>query len=121
MSQTRLRAQDSRASAPEMWRTHREIAASIGIANSTVSDYLRRVSAVGFSWPWPEGLDDGSLVVPPFSPPPPARVRRPEPHWNRIHRELQRLKGVRPTLITHMRFPARGHRGRPIGLRNRAR
>ena len=38
----------------ELGRSHREIAASLGIANSTVSDYVRRASAAGFSWPLPE-------------------------------------------------------------------
>ena len=40
----------------ELGRSHREIATSLGIANSTVSDYVRRASAAGFSWPLPEGL-----------------------------------------------------------------
>ena len=42
----------------EFGRSHRKIAASLGIANSTVSDYVRRASAAAFSWPLPEGLDD---------------------------------------------------------------
>ena len=33
----------------ELGRSHREIATSLGIANSTVSDYVRRASAAGFS------------------------------------------------------------------------
>ena len=41
----------------EVGRSHREIATSLGIANSTVSDYVRRASAGGFTWPLPEGLD----------------------------------------------------------------
>jgi len=35
----------------ELGRSHREIAASLGIANSTVSDYVRRASTAGFSVP----------------------------------------------------------------------
>ena len=35
----------------KLGRSHREIAASLGIANSTVSGYVRRASAAGFSWP----------------------------------------------------------------------
>ena len=34
----------------ELGRSHREIAASLGIANSTVSDYVRRAAAAGLSW-----------------------------------------------------------------------
>ena len=37
----------------ELGRSHREIAGSLGIANSTVSDYARRAAAAGFTWPLP--------------------------------------------------------------------
>ena len=57
----------------ELGRSHREIATSLGIANSTVSDYLRRAGAAGFSWPLPEGLDDAALEAALF--PPPGRRR----------------------------------------------
>ena len=60
----------------ELGRSHREIAASLGIANSTVSDYVRRASAVGFSWPLPEGLHDAALAAALFPSPPTSRVRR---------------------------------------------
>ena len=83
----------------ELGRSHREIAASLGIANSTVSDYVRRASAAGFSWPLPEGLDDTALEAALFPPPPPSRVRRPEPDWGDVHRELQRHKGVTLQLL----------------------
>ena len=39
----------------ELGRSHRDIATSLGIANSTVSDYVRRASAAGFSWPFAGG------------------------------------------------------------------
>ena len=45
----------------ELGRSHREIAKSLDIANSTVSDYVRRARAAGFSWPLPERLDDAAL------------------------------------------------------------
>ena len=32
----------------ELGRSHREIAASLGVANSTVIDYVRRASAAGY-------------------------------------------------------------------------
>ena len=76
----------------ELGRSHREIAASLGIANSTVSGYVRRASAAGFSWPLPEGLDDAALEAALFPAPPPSRVPRPKPDWGRVHRELQRHK-----------------------------
>ena len=45
----------------ELGRSHREIAASLGVANSTVSDYVRRARAAGFSWPLPARLNDAAL------------------------------------------------------------
>ena len=83
----------------ELGRSHREIATSLGIANSTVSDYVRRASAAGFSWPLPEGLDDAALEAALFPAPPPSRVPRPEPDWVQVHRELQRHKGVSLQLL----------------------
>ena len=83
----------------EFRRSHREIATSLGIANSTVSDYVRRASAAGFSWPLPEGLDDAALEAVLFPAPPPSRAPRPEPDWGDVHRELQRHKGVTLQLL----------------------
>ena len=68
----------------ELGRSHREIATSLGIANSTVSDYVRRASAAGFSWPLPEGLDDAALEAALFPAPPPSRVLRPDPGWKDV-------------------------------------
>ena len=67
---------------------HGEIATSLGIAHSTVSDCVRRATAVAFSWPLPEGLDNAALVAALFPAPPPSRVPRPEPDWGHVHREL---------------------------------
>ena len=78
----------------ERGRSHRETAASLGIANSTVSDYASRAVAAGLSWPLPEGLDDAALEAVLFPGLPPSRVLRPEPDWQYVHRELQRHKGV---------------------------
>ena len=83
----------------ELRRSHREIARSLGIANSTVSEYARRAAAAGLSWPLPEGLDDAALEAALFPPSPPSRVPRPEPDWDRVHRELQRHKGVTLQLL----------------------
>ena len=83
----------------ELGRSHREIAASLGVANSTVSDYVRRAVAAGFSWPLPEGLDDAALEAALFPALPPSRVPRPEPDWQYVHRELQRHKGVTLRLL----------------------
>ena len=68
----------------DLGRSHREIARSLGIAASTVSDYVRRASAAGFSWPLPEGLDDAALEAVLFPAPPPSRVPRPEPNVEEV-------------------------------------
>ena len=83
----------------ELGRSHREIAGSLGVANSTVSDYVGRASAAGFSWPLPEELDDAALEAALFPAPPPSRIRRSEPDWEHVHRELQRHKGVTLQLL----------------------
>ena len=70
-------------------RSHREIAAVVGISLSTVSSYLSRAEAAGLSWPLPEEMDDDALTAALF----PARApssssARPEPDWADIHRQL---------------------------------
>ena len=84
MSQKRLSMRKIRALMRlkyELGRSHREIAASLGVANSTVSDYADRARAAGLSWPLPEGLDDAALEAALFPPLPPSRAVRPEPDW----------------------------------------
>ena len=83
----------------ELGRSHREIATSLGISNSTVSDYTRRAAAVCFSWPLPEGLDDAALEAALFPALPPSRVPRPDPDWEHVHRERQRHKSVTLRLL----------------------
>ena len=65
----------------EVGRSHREIAASLGISNSTVSDYVRRATATGLGWALPEGLDHAALEAALCPSLPPSRVPRPEPDW----------------------------------------
>ena len=83
----------------ELGRSHREIAGSLGIANSTVSGHVRRASAAGVSWPLPEGVDDAALEAALFPAPSPSRASRPEPKWEHVHRELQRQKGATLQLL----------------------
>ena len=82
----------------ELGRSHREIAASPGVANSTVSDYASPAREAGLSWPLPEGLDD-ALEAAVFPPLPPSRLPRPGPDWGRVPRELRRHKGVTLRLL----------------------
>lgn len=80
-------------------RSARGIARSLGVARSTVGEYLRRARAAGIGWPLPAGLDEVELEQRLFPPPPPATgTPRTEPNWPEIHRELRR-KGVTLALL----------------------
>ena len=67
-----------------------EIARSLGIAAGTAWTYATRLNAAGLTWPLPPELDDAALERLVYPPPPHSRVRRPEPDWPAIHRELKR-------------------------------
>ena len=41
--------------------SNRQVAASCGVARSTVAETLYRAKAAGLSWPFPENLDDQQL------------------------------------------------------------
>lgn len=72
--------------------SRRQIATSVGLARSTVAEYLKRADRAGVSWP--VELADNELERRLFPPPPalPA-ARRSLPEWAVVHRELKR-KGV---------------------------
>ena len=74
--------------------SNRKIATSSGIGRPTVSEYLRRATEAGLSWPLPADLDDARLERLLFPPPPdlPAQARG-IPDWPHIHKEL-RHQGV---------------------------
>jgi transposase len=83
----------------ECRRSAREVARSLGVARSTVGEYLRRAQAVGIGWPLPEGLNETELERRLFPPAvPPSRGVRPEPDWAEVHRDL-RGKGVTLSLL----------------------
>lgn len=72
----------------------RQVAASCGIARSSVAECLRRAQAAGLSWPLPEELDEALLQRRLYAPPPRlAESERATPDWPHVHRELKR-KGV---------------------------
>lgn len=72
----------------------RQVAASCGIARSSVAECLRRAQAAGLSWPLPEELDDALLLRRLYAPPPRlSETERAPPDWPHVHRELKR-KGV---------------------------
>jgi len=84
----------------------RQIASSVGIARSTVSDLQRRAVAAGVSWPLPEEVDEEALTHRLY-PSPPAREAAsvPLPDWAVVHRELSR-KGVTLMLLWQHRNTA---------------
>ena len=77
----------------------RKIAASLGVGQSTASDYLSRARAAGLLWPLPADLADAELEGRLF--PRSVQVRSatfPQPDWAHVHAELRR-KGVTLALL----------------------
>ena len=77
----------------------RKIAASLGLGQSTASEYLGRARAAGLGWPLPEGLTDADLeqrLYPRTCGTAPGIF--PQPDWAYLHRELRR-KGVTLSLL----------------------
>ena len=83
----------------EQHRSQREIAQSLSLAQSTVSEYRRRFVQSGLPWPLPPELDEAALEARLF-----ARVEgvlvptRPVPDWAVVQQELKR-KGVTLQLL----------------------
>ncbi len=77
----------------------RKIALSLGVGQSTVSEYLRRADRAGFGWPLPEGVTDADLETRLFRPQG-GETRRglAQPDWPAVHRELRR-KNVTLSLL----------------------
>jgi transposase len=79
--------------------SRQRISQSVGIARSTVSEYLYRSEAAGLSWPLPEGLSDEDLGRLLFSPTDKtAEVPRSAPNWAELHAERSR-RGVTLLLL----------------------
>ncbi len=77
----------------------RKIASSLGLGQSTVSDYLKRADRAGLSWPLPGGTCDADLEQRLFQPVGGATRRGlAPPDWAHVHRELRR-KGVTLSLL----------------------
>jgi transposase len=80
--------------------SNRQIADSIGVARSTVADYLRRAEMAGLAWPLPDDLDEEHLDRLLFRDSGAAASAFPVPDWTHLHRELRR-KGVTLQLLWH--------------------
>jgi transposase len=79
-------------------RSYRDIAASLNIGISTISDYLSRAKKIGLTWPFPEELSEEELYNKLFNPSDKKSAQRPLPEWEDIHREL-RKKGMTLQLL----------------------
>lgn len=71
-------------------RSNREIAQTVQFSPTTVADYLRRARQAGLSWPLAEDLTERAVDLALFPPPAASRVKRPEPDWAALHRQLGR-------------------------------
>jgi transposase len=79
-------------------RTNREIAQAIRASPTTVGEYLRRARLAGIAWPLPDGLSALALEATLFPMPAASTIKRPEPDWPAVHREMGR-KGVTLDLL----------------------
>ena len=81
--------------------TQHQIARSCGIAQSTVSAYLKAAETAGISWPdvaeWDDSQIEQSLYPDPAAKP--ARTQYPPPDFGAIHQQLQASKHVTLQLL----------------------
>lgn len=83
----------------EAGRTLQEVAASVGVARSTVQLALQRMAAAGVSWPWPGDLDEAELEQSLFAKAEPVVLdAAAAPDFDRVRSQLGR-KGVTRRLL----------------------
>ncbi len=83
----------------EVGLSNRAIARACRISNSTAGEYVRRAKQAGLGWPLPEELGEEQLYRQLF--PEDHRAgspERPQPDWEKVHRELSR-QGVTLSLL----------------------
>ncbi|MDQ6793403.1 MAG: IS21 family transposase [Chloroflexota bacterium] len=68
----------------------RDVSASLQLPLTTVGEHVRRAKAAGLDWPLPEGLDDDALEALLFPKATAPTTGRPQPDWEKVHRELRR-------------------------------
>jgi len=79
-------------------QSYRDIASSLGVSISTISDYLRRAKAAGIGWPLPEAMDEKKLFNQLFLPAKTDEKKRADADWEYIHQE-RRKKGMTLLLL----------------------
>ncbi len=75
---------------PECGRSHRAIAQTVRASPTTVGDYLRRARLAGLTWPLSPGMTEMALEAALFLPQAGSQVKRPEPNWAAVHRQVGR-------------------------------
>jgi len=80
--------------------SERQIARAVGMARSTVAEYLGRARVAGLGWPLPEGADDVELErrLFPSAAEETSSAARPQPDWAYVLSELKR-RGVTLQLL----------------------
>jgi transposase len=71
-------------------RSYREIATSLNVGLTTVSELLARAAAAGVGWPLPPEITDAGLEAKLYKPKPPARIEEVDFEW--VEREMRSHK-----------------------------
>ncbi|HAU1016417.1 TPA: IS21 family transposase [Legionella pneumophila] len=79
-------------------RSYRNIAQSLNVSISTISDYLSRAKKIGLEWPFPDDISEEEIYNKLFNGCSNQSKTRPLPEWEDVHREL-RKKGVTLQLL----------------------
>lgn len=79
-------------------QSYREIANSLKISISTISDYIRRAKSADLTWPLPEGMTEEALYSKLFLPAESTKHTRPSADWEQICKERHK-KGMTLQLL----------------------
>lgn len=82
----------------ELKRSYRDIANSLNISISTISNYMWAANKAGIKWPLPKDLSEEELHAKIFLPTTKQGTKKPLPDWESISKEL-RKKGVTLQLL----------------------
>jgi transposase len=105
MATERLSMRQTREILRQKWhlgRTHREVAASLGISGGAVGTTVLRARAAGLDWAQADALSDEALEARVYGPPTPPTHHRPVPDCAYLHAE-RRKPGVTLELL-HLEY-----------------